>query len=228
MSPVANPPPYHAERRSVVRRTIFRSRSIPTARSAPIQPPTYCGWPIQARPWPGWDVRGLAHFASSSRVLFLYSLLGEVKNSGDYCYLFGCEFCRTSATPKNPLSKDTSMDENARRLEASLESWRKGVAPVEDVRSLALNLGAYKCRPGIPVLVELMDHKDDMVRYNAAGSLATDFHYVPMTGRLIKMLASDPDDDCRSMAASCLASLCHDTKDHVVLAALANASLEDP
>jgi HEAT repeat protein len=120
------------------------------------------------------------------------------------------------------------MDENARKLEASLENWRNGVAPVEDVRSLALDLGAYKYLPGVPVLVELMDDKDDMVRYNAAGSLATDFHYVPMTGRLITMLASDPDEDCRSMAASCLASLCHDTKDHIVLAALAKASLEDP
>jgi HEAT repeat protein len=67
-----------------------------------------------------------------------------------------------------------------------------------------------------------------MVRYNAAASLAMNFHYTPATGKLLVMLASDPDDDCRSMAASCLASLCHDTKDNVVLAALAKASLEDP
>lgn len=120
------------------------------------------------------------------------------------------------------------MDENARKLEASLENWRKSVASVEDVRSLAMDLGAYKYMPGIPALIELMGHKDDMVRYNAAGSLATDFHYLPVTTRLMTMLANDPDEDCRSMAASCLASLCHDTKDHAVLVALAKASLEDP
>lgn len=120
------------------------------------------------------------------------------------------------------------MDENARNLEASLENWRKGGAPVEDVRSLALDLGAYKYMPGIPVLVELMDHEDDMVRYNAAGSLATDFKYMPATAKFLTMLARDRDEDCRSMAASCLSTLSPDTKDHIVLAALAKSSLEDP
>jgi hypothetical protein len=76
-------------------------------------------------------------------------------------------------------------------------------------------------------LVELLDHEDDMVRYNAAASLAMNFIYKPATGRLLKMLAGDPDEDCRSMAASCLASLCYDTRDHVVIAALAKSSLED-
>lgn len=120
------------------------------------------------------------------------------------------------------------MDENARNLEASLENWRRGVASIEDVRSLAQDLGAYKYMPGIPALVELLDHKDDMVRYNAAASLAMNFNYVPATGRLLTMLAGDPDEDCRSMAASCLASLWYDTKDRAVLTALAKASLGDP
>src|ERR1035437_1471793 len=101
------------------------------------------------------------------------------------------------------------MEENVRKLEASLDNWRKGVALVEDVRSLAQDLGAYKYMPGIPVLVELLDDKDDMVRYNAAASLAMNFNYVPATGRILTMLAGDPDEDCRRMAASCLASLCH-------------------
>jgi hypothetical protein len=54
------------------------------------------------------------------------------------------------------------------------------------------------------------------------------FIYIPATGRMLAMLASDPDEDCRSMAASCLSSLCHDTKDREVLAALAKSALEDP
>jgi HEAT repeats len=120
------------------------------------------------------------------------------------------------------------MDENEKKLEASLENWRKGAASIGDVRSLAQDLGAYKYVLGIPALVELMDHKDEMVRYNAAASLAMNFNYVPATGKLLTMVARDPDEDCRSMAASCLASLCHDTKDHIVLAALGKASLGDP
>jgi hypothetical protein len=120
------------------------------------------------------------------------------------------------------------MDKTKKKLEASLENWRKGAASVEDVRSLAQDLGAYLYKPGIPDLIKLLDHRDDMVRYNAAASLAMNFTYIPATGRLLTMLASDPDEDCKSMAASCLASLYHDTKDHTVLAALAKAALDDP
>jgi hypothetical protein len=108
------------------------------------------------------------------------------------------------------------MDKDEKNLETSLENWRKGVAPVEDVRSLAQDLGAYLYMPGIPVLLELLDNKDEMVRYDAAASLAMNFIYIPATGRMLAMLASDPDEDCRSMAASCLSSLCHDTKDRRV------------
>jgi HEAT repeat protein len=120
------------------------------------------------------------------------------------------------------------VDKNEKPLESSLENWRRGAASVEDVRSLAQDLGARLYKPGIPVLIELLDNQDDMVRYNAAASLAMNFVYIPATGRLLTMLASDRDEDCRSMAASCLASLRHDTKDHVALAALAKASLQDP
>jgi HEAT repeat protein len=120
------------------------------------------------------------------------------------------------------------MDKNEKNMEASLENWRKGLASIEDVRSLAQDLGAYLYMPGIPALLELLEHKDEIVRYNAAGSLGSNFIYTPAIGRFLKMLANDPDEDCRSVAASSIASLCHDTKDRVVLAALAKASIEDP
>jgi hypothetical protein len=120
------------------------------------------------------------------------------------------------------------VDKNGRNVETSLEDWRKGAASLEGVRSFAQDLGACLYELGIPVLIELLDNQDDMVRYNAAASLAMSFVYIPATGRLLTMLARDGDEDCRSMAASGLASLRHDTKDHVVLAALAKASLEDP
>lgn len=120
------------------------------------------------------------------------------------------------------------MDQNEKNLKAALENWRQGTASVEELRSLAQDLGVYLYRPGISALIELLDHEDEIVRYNAAASLAMKFIYIPATGRLLKMLADDPDEDCRSMAASCLASLCHDTKDRIVIAALAKSSLEDP
>ena len=120
------------------------------------------------------------------------------------------------------------MDQNEKNMETALEKRRKGTASIEEVRALAQDLGAYLYMPGIPALVELLDNEDEMVRYDAAASLASNFIYRPATGRLLTMLASDPDEDCRSMAASCLASLCHDTRDPAVLAALAKSALEDP
>jgi len=119
------------------------------------------------------------------------------------------------------------MDKNEKNLEASLENVRNGAASVEDVRSVAQDLGAYRYIPGIPLLVELLDHEDEIVRYNAAGSLGSNFIYRPATGRFLTMLADDPDEDCRSVAASSLASLWHDTKNHIVLVALAKSSLDD-
>ena len=120
------------------------------------------------------------------------------------------------------------MKKNEEEMAASLENWRRGAASVEDLRSLAQDLGAYVYTPGIPALLELLVHTDEIVRYNAAGSLGSNFVYTPAAGTLLTMLANDQDEDCRSMAASSLASLCHDTKDHVVLAALGKAALEDP
>ena len=105
------------------------------------------------------------------------------------------------------------MDQNERGLEAALENWRKGAASIEGVRALARNLGVYLYMPGIPALIQLLDHNDEMVRYNAVASLASNFIHIPATGRLLTMLTSDSDEDCRSMAASGLANLCHDTRE---------------
>ena len=119
------------------------------------------------------------------------------------------------------------MDQHEKDVEAALEQWRLGHASLDEVRALARNIGAYFFRPGIPSALELMDHEDEIVRYNAASSLGSNFIYRPATAKLQTMLARDPDEDCRSVAASCLASLCSDTRDRGVLATLAKAALED-
>jgi hypothetical protein len=93
---------------------------------------------------------------------------------------------------------DLDQNEN---LEAALGISRTGATFIEEMRSLAQDLGAYLYMPGIHALTELLDNKDEMVRYNAAASLASNFIYRPATARLLTMLTSDPDEDCRSMAA---------------------------
>jgi HEAT repeat protein len=114
-----------------------------------------------------------------------------------------------------------------RDLSQALKNWRLGQASLEEVQLLAADLGNQHFEPGIPVLLELLDHEDPIVRYNAAMSLAFEFHHVPATERLLSLLALDPDDDCRSVAAGALGALRQNTKDRRVLEALGQASLND-
>jgi HEAT repeat protein len=92
-------------------------------------------------------------------------------------------------------------------LEQVLENWRQGRALLEEVRSLAADLGNEHYAAGVPDLIQLLEHDDEIVRYNAANSLAFEFHYEPSAGRLLAMLASDPDDDCRRVAAGAWCSV---------------------
>lgn len=114
---------------------------------------------------------------------------------------------------------------------ALLQNWRKwkeGRASVEELRSLAADIGNEHFEAGLSTLIALIRHGDAIVRYNAAGSLAFEFHYLPATDELLRMLTADADEDCRHGAATALGTLYRDSKNRRVLWALANATLNDP
>jgi len=119
------------------------------------------------------------------------------------------------------------MEQPDNSLEQALEKWRQGRASLEDVRSLVVDTGNQHFLPGIPALVQLLDHEDEIVRYHAAMSLGFDLHHKPATDRLLAMLAKDSDEDCRDAAAGALKILWQNTKDPRVLNALAEAALND-
>jgi hypothetical protein len=112
-------------------------------------------------------------------------------------------------------------------LEQALEKWRQGRASLAQIRKLAGELGKHHLTTGIPALVQLLDHGDEVVRYNAAMSLGFDFKHKPVTPKLLTMLANDPDEDVRDVAAGALRTLWPGTKDARVLDGLAKASLID-
>jgi HEAT repeat protein len=113
-------------------------------------------------------------------------------------------------------------------LGQALESWQQGRASLEEVRALAADLGNEHYTEGIPGLMQLLDHDDEIVRYNAVNSLAFEFHYEPVAEKLLAMLAGDPDDDCRRVAAGGLGALFQNSRERWILAALAHSALKDP
>ena len=113
-------------------------------------------------------------------------------------------------------------------LQQALETWRQGRASLDEVRALAADLGNKHFSPGIPTLVELLDHEDEIVRYNAVNSLAFEFQHKPAADRLLTMLGEDADEDCRRVAAGALGNLFQNSREGRVLAALAKAALNDP
>lgn len=118
--------------------------------------------------------------------------------------------------------------EMQKNLEQALESWQQGRASLEEVRALAADLGNEHYAEGIPGLMQLLDHDDEIVRYNAVNSLAFEFHYKPAAEKLLAMMAGDSDDDCRRVAAGGLGSLFQNSRDRRILAALGHSALNDP
>jgi HEAT repeat protein len=117
--------------------------------------------------------------------------------------------------------------EKTENLRQALETWRRGGASVREIQSLAADLGNQHFAPGIPTLIQLLDHEDEIVRYNAVNSLAFEFHYEPVADKLVTMLTLDSDSDCRGAAAGGLGTLCRNSKDRRVLSALGEAALND-
>lgn len=113
-------------------------------------------------------------------------------------------------------------------LERALEDWRQGRASLDQTRKLASELGERRFEAGIPALVQLLDHDDEIVRYHAAMSLGFDLDYRPATNKLLTMLAEDSDEDVRDCAAGALRALWQGSKDRNVLGALAKSALNDP
>jgi HEAT repeats len=120
------------------------------------------------------------------------------------------------------------MSELEDELDLALEDWRQGRASLDQITKLSREIGQRQVERGIPVLIQLLDHEDEIVRYNAAMSLGFDLHYKPATNELLAMLSGDEAEDVRDVAAGALRSLWGNTRNAQVLTLLASAALNDP
>jgi HEAT repeats len=120
------------------------------------------------------------------------------------------------------------MEQPEKDLYQSLENWKQGRVSLDELRALSRELGNQRYKPGIPALIQLLDHEDGIVRYNAAMALGFELHHKPATNKLLAMLREDVDEDVRDVAAGALRTLWQNSKDPHVIAALAKSALTDP
>jgi HEAT repeat protein len=119
------------------------------------------------------------------------------------------------------------MNELDKDLGAALEDLRLGRFSLDQIMKLSGDIGERRFERGIPVLLQLLDYDDEIVRYNAAMSLDFDLHYKPATSKLLAMLSGELDEDVRDVAAGALRSLWPNTRNPQILTALATAALND-
>jgi hypothetical protein len=108
------------------------------------------------------------------------------------------------------------MSEIARKqITDRLLQFRAGRLPPKEIASLAADIGRDNVIEAIPDLEALLYHPDEIVRYNAIGSLGYKFARTQISriDRLVEILRSDPDEDCRRIAASVFGVLYAGSKD---------------
>ncbi len=119
------------------------------------------------------------------------------------------------------------MENQEKDFERRLLAWRQGLASIEEVQQLAADTGKQQYTPGVPALLELLNHDDAIVRYNAGMSLTFELQYKPALDQLLRILVEDSDEECRDMAAQGIGSMFRGTNDPRILVALSKAALED-
>ena len=109
-----------------------------------------------------------------------------------------------------------------------LANWKDGEMSPEETGDIAREVGQRNLLSGVPLLLKLLDHPDDIVRYNAILSLTFDLHQRSATEKLLSIATNDEDEDCRGAAAAGLGHLFQNSRDPRILAALGKLALNDP
>lgn len=119
------------------------------------------------------------------------------------------------------------MDES-KQIEMEIERLQRGELNLEGTRSLAAKIGKAGFLRGVPTLLALIKHDDEIVRYNAIVSLSFDLRCDSAASELMRLLRRDSDPDCRDAAADGLGSLFRNSHNQIILRTLGEAALKDP
>jgi HEAT repeat protein len=120
------------------------------------------------------------------------------------------------------------MKEFEGTAENQIKKWRSGAMDTAELRSLPTSIGRDQYQSGIPILLELATHEDEIVRYNAVMSLSFKLHYQAAKDLFCSILQKDPDEDCRDAAAGGLGYLFDKSKECTLIRVLGTACFSDP
>jgi hypothetical protein len=112
-------------------------------------------------------------------------------------------------------------------LRQKLTLLRKGRLGNDDIAAAVADFGQQNFLEAKGDVEELLQHPDSIVRYNAMGALAYEWGTCSVPERIIDILMTDEDEDCRGQAAGALGSLFRDTRDNRTMHVLSSV-VQDP
>jgi HEAT repeat protein len=119
------------------------------------------------------------------------------------------------------------MNEYETNLQKEIKIYRGNRATLDQLRDLAANIGDQGCLAEAHILVELLHHPDEIVRYHATISLGFKLKFKDASSSFVKMMEADPDVDCRDAAAGALGVLWRDSRNNFIIEQLSRVALED-
>ena len=116
----------------------------------------------------------------------------------------------------------SQTDKQIDKLKQKLEDIRRGLEPSDGYYAIH-EFGDENFIEARPEVEHFLTSDDPRLRYIALHVLTQHFGLQEYWGTALTFLRHDPDEDCRRMAASSLASLKRNTKDTKTLEALARS-----
>jgi len=94
---------------------------------------------------------------------------------------------------------------------------RKGTLSVAEIADFVADAGNQNYIEARPDVERLLDHESPTVRYEAMGTIAYEWGICSRVERIIEILLTDENEDCRRQAAGALGSLFRGKRERRVL-----------
>ncbi len=122
---------------------------------------------------------------------------------------------------KRSLRKKMGKQKSREELVQSLQELRQGKLSPDEIYHTVASFGRMRFLEARPEVEQLLSHQDAEIRYIALNVLAFDWQLVEHWKTALEVLEHDQEDDNRLQAANVLGMFKMNTRDQLVLRALA-------